>query len=69
MRAAISETFLVPQPLFRLGDLALLGDVNGTQLSELADFRIDLDLLDDGRIVGSGRFDFRLGKSATVKVF
>lgn len=47
--------------------MALLGDVNGTQLSELAEFRIDLDLLGYGTIVGRGRLDFRVGQSADCR--
>ena len=49
-------------------DVALLIGVNGTQLIELADFGVDLDLLNDGRITGSNRLDFCVGQRAALQI-
>ena len=49
-------------------DVALLIGVNGAQLVELADFRIDLDLFNDGRIAGGNRLDLRVGESAAFQI-
>ena len=49
-------------------DVALLVGMNGAQLVELADFRIDLDLFNDGRIAGGDCLDLRVGESAAVEV-
>ena len=49
-------------------DVALLVGMNGAQLVELADFGIDLDLLDDGGIAGRDRLDLGVGESAAFEV-
>jgi hypothetical protein len=80
--AAVPEfdvPFYVRQSLFRLGDVprevadfpsnvALLVRMNGTELVELADFGVNLDLLDDGRIAGRDRLNLGVRESATVEV-
>lgn len=49
-------------------DVALLVGVNGTQLIEFADFGIDLDLFNDGRIARGDCLDFRVGERAALQV-
>jgi hypothetical protein len=49
-------------------DMALLIGVNRAQLVQLADFRIDLDFFNDGRIAGSYRLDFRVGERPALQV-
>ena len=49
-------------------DMALLIGVNGAQLIELSDFRIDLDLFNDGRIAGCNRLDLRVGERAALQI-
>ena len=71
--------FDVSQMLFCFGDLprqvanlpadmTLLIGVNGAQLVQLADFRVDLDLFNDGRIAGGDRLDLRVGESAAFEI-
>src|ERR1019366_2056496 len=49
-------------------DMTLLIAVNGAKLVQLAQFRINLDFFNDGRITGSYRLDLRIGESATLQV-
>src|SRR5579862_2375978 len=49
-------------------DVTLLVCMNCAQLVELADFSVDLDFFDDGRISGSDCFDLCVRESATVEV-
>ena len=49
-------------------DVTLLVGVNGTQLIEFTNLRIDLDLLNDGRVPGRNRLDLGVGERAALKV-
>src|ERR1035441_7743797 len=48
--------------------MTLLIGVDGAQLVELADLRIDLYLFDDGRITGGNRLDLRVREGASLEV-
>src|SRR5947209_6464641 len=49
-------------------DVALLVCMHGTQLVELADLGIDLDLLDHSGIAGRNRLDLGVRESATIEI-
>src|SRR5947209_5319763 len=49
-------------------DVALLVRMHGTQLIELADLGINLDLLDHRGIAGRNRLDLGVRESATIEV-
>src|SRR5471030_1362453 len=49
-------------------DMTLLIAVNGAKLVQLAQFRVDLDFFNDGRITRSNRLDLRIGESAALQI-